>query len=322
MYKYKFRIPPYYTLLVRSLTILEGIALASDKNYKVLGAAYPWVARRLLTDTSPELRATLRKLLYDESGMFRFDRMESLMEQAVRTPPPPRKARVRAAPRGQDHIRGALEGSADDSAKRAAASAGALSLLLSEEGTYLRGIMLDELAKGVDAAARVQLDAGAQSVRSALAAVAAGESAGVSAGAAGLLSSLAAPVATAVTQLSQRVSAIPEASDATDRQQVWLLPACVMRRGRGHGARPSCDTTLTHAKPAAADTRHAAVWRIQSGVCHRWCGTEIECRLPRPPGGMSAHPHAGADRRHPAACGAAAGARGAAGRAGARRQRR
>ncbi|MEW5305728.1 MAG: hypothetical protein WDW36_008247 [Sanguina aurantia] len=34
MYQYSFRIPPYYTLLVRSLTVLEGIALASDKDYK------------------------------------------------------------------------------------------------------------------------------------------------------------------------------------------------------------------------------------------------------------------------------------------------
>ena len=32
--QFKFRIPPYYTLLVRSLTVLEGIALASDPNYK------------------------------------------------------------------------------------------------------------------------------------------------------------------------------------------------------------------------------------------------------------------------------------------------
>lgn len=37
MYKYSFRLPPYYTLLVRSLSVLEGIALASDPNYKVGG---------------------------------------------------------------------------------------------------------------------------------------------------------------------------------------------------------------------------------------------------------------------------------------------
>lgn len=35
MYRFSFRIPPYYTLLVRSLTVLEGIALAADPGYKV-----------------------------------------------------------------------------------------------------------------------------------------------------------------------------------------------------------------------------------------------------------------------------------------------
>ena len=36
MYKYKFKIPSYFTLLVRSFAILEGIALAADPKYKVL----------------------------------------------------------------------------------------------------------------------------------------------------------------------------------------------------------------------------------------------------------------------------------------------
>jgi aarF domain-containing kinase len=100
MYEYKFQIPPYYTLFVRSLTILEGIALASDPNYKVLGAAYPWVARRLLTDDSPELRRTLRNLLYKPSGGLRFDRLEALLEQAIRSPPRPSRPLPGAGPSG------------------------------------------------------------------------------------------------------------------------------------------------------------------------------------------------------------------------------
>ena len=47
----------------------QGIALSADPNYKVLGAAYPWIARRLLTEQSPELRDTLRTLLY-KKGRF------------------------------------------------------------------------------------------------------------------------------------------------------------------------------------------------------------------------------------------------------------
>ncbi len=43
---------------------MQGIALTSDPNYKVLAAAYPWIARRLLTNQTPELRDTLHALLY------------------------------------------------------------------------------------------------------------------------------------------------------------------------------------------------------------------------------------------------------------------
>lgn len=174
MYQYKFRIPPYYTLLVRSLTILEGIALSSDPNYKVLGAAYPWVARRLLTDTSTELRATLRNLLYTSDGMFRFDRMEALLEQAVRTPPPPKKPQAIGGASGASDNGGvgisrsteaaaAASASSNSSGQQSASATApkssntALVLLLSDDGEYLRGIMLDEVAKGMDAATRLQV---------------------------------------------------------------------------------------------------------------------------------------------------------------------
>ena len=51
------------------LLYLQGIALSANKDYKVLGAAYPWIARRLLTERSVELRDTLRTLLYSR-GRF------------------------------------------------------------------------------------------------------------------------------------------------------------------------------------------------------------------------------------------------------------
>ena len=46
----------YYALILRSLTVLEGLALTADKTYKLLGKAYPYIAKRILTDDSPELR--------------------------------------------------------------------------------------------------------------------------------------------------------------------------------------------------------------------------------------------------------------------------
>ena len=38
MYKFPFRVPPYYALIIRSLVTLEGIALSVDSDFKILGA--------------------------------------------------------------------------------------------------------------------------------------------------------------------------------------------------------------------------------------------------------------------------------------------
>ncbi len=81
MYRFPFRVPPYYALIIRSLVTLEGIALSVDPNFKILGAAYPYFARRLMEDPDPELRQSLREMLYD-GDEFRWERLESLIGSA------------------------------------------------------------------------------------------------------------------------------------------------------------------------------------------------------------------------------------------------
>jgi hypothetical protein len=61
-------VPAYYALILRSLTVLEGLALQADANYKLLGRAYPYIARRLLTDPAPELRASFEDLVIKVGG--------------------------------------------------------------------------------------------------------------------------------------------------------------------------------------------------------------------------------------------------------------
>lgn len=51
-------------LQCHSLAVLEGIAIGFNPNYKVLSSSYPWIARKVLTDSSPQLRSTLQSLLY------------------------------------------------------------------------------------------------------------------------------------------------------------------------------------------------------------------------------------------------------------------
>lgn len=81
MYEYPFQVPAYYALIIRSLVTLEGIAINVDPNFKVLSKAYPYVAKRLLTDPAPELRASLRDLLFKDDS-FRWNRLENLLRNA------------------------------------------------------------------------------------------------------------------------------------------------------------------------------------------------------------------------------------------------
>jgi len=122
MYEYPFRVPAYYALIIRSLVTLEGIAIHIDPNFKVLSAAYPYVAKRLLTDPAPELRESLQDLLFKD-GRFRWNRLENLLRNARSS---------------QDYD---LNQVLDQ----------ALEFLSSERGALIRNNLIDEIVKGVDA---------------------------------------------------------------------------------------------------------------------------------------------------------------------------
>ena len=80
LYQYPFNVPGYYALILRSLTVLEGLALSTDPKFKVLGKAYPYMARRLLTDPRPQLRDAFSELLFKDK-QFRWNRLENLLRE-------------------------------------------------------------------------------------------------------------------------------------------------------------------------------------------------------------------------------------------------
>lgn len=121
MYEYPFRVPAYYALIVRSLLTMEGIAIGVDPNFKVLSAAYPYVAKRLLTDPAPELRNSLRDLLFKE-GNFRWNRLENLLRNA----------------------RDSRDYNLDSALNQA------VEFLFSERGEFIRDRIADELVKSID----------------------------------------------------------------------------------------------------------------------------------------------------------------------------
>ena len=103
MYQYGFRIMPFYYLVIRCLAMLEGIAVKNDPNFKVLGAAYPFIAERMLLDESDDLQEALSDLLYS-NGKFRYDRLESLISNASDTPKS--LSRVEIAGGDDSHLEG------------------------------------------------------------------------------------------------------------------------------------------------------------------------------------------------------------------------
>lgn len=81
MYEYPFRIPAKFALIIRSLVTQEGVALTLDPNFKIVQVAYPYVAKRLLTGESPQLRRRLLDVLFKD-GKFQWQRLENMITMA------------------------------------------------------------------------------------------------------------------------------------------------------------------------------------------------------------------------------------------------
>jgi hypothetical protein len=60
----RFSTPPFFTIIIRSLTILEGVALSVDSGFKLVRGAYPYVLRQLLSpENNEQTPAALQRLL-------------------------------------------------------------------------------------------------------------------------------------------------------------------------------------------------------------------------------------------------------------------
>ncbi|CAK0782682.1 hypothetical protein CVIRNUC_005877 [Coccomyxa viridis] len=78
-YSYPFEIPPYFALIIRAISVLEGIALVADPEFQIIQAAYPFISRKLLTDQSPRLKAALHYMIYGKESQFDAARLVDLL---------------------------------------------------------------------------------------------------------------------------------------------------------------------------------------------------------------------------------------------------
>ncbi len=78
MYEYPFRLPAKFALIIRSLITQEGLALSLNPRFKIVEVAYPYVAKRLLTGETPQLRRRLLDVLFKD-GKLNWQRLENLI---------------------------------------------------------------------------------------------------------------------------------------------------------------------------------------------------------------------------------------------------
>jgi aarF domain-containing kinase len=132
-YQYPFRIPPYFALIIRAISILEGIALVGNPKFAIIDEAFPYIARRMLTDPTPRLQESLRYMIYGQSGSDTLDadRVVDLLDALEKF----QKVDGASGDAGQG---------SDDAVR------GALKFAFSPDGRQLRKIIVDEVVNTLD----------------------------------------------------------------------------------------------------------------------------------------------------------------------------
>lgn len=79
-FKFPFRIPPYFALIIRAISVLEGIALVGNPEFAIVDEAYPFISKRLLTDPSPRARQAFRYMIYGKGDTLDTERMIDMLQ--------------------------------------------------------------------------------------------------------------------------------------------------------------------------------------------------------------------------------------------------
>lgn len=135
-FDFPFSIPPAFALLLRALSVLEGIALVGDPEFKLIMESFPFVSKLIMTDRSPALRDALHQILYKD-GSFSPTRLRVLLDfsQGV-------------------VVNGEAFVDFDTLSADSKVTKDTIDFLFSDEGTLIREILVEEVAKGIDVLAR------------------------------------------------------------------------------------------------------------------------------------------------------------------------
>ena len=150
--EYKFTIPPYFALILRSFSVIEGIALKVDPDYAIVQECFPYLARRLLMDDSPRMKAALKELLFAGDTRINLSRLRKLsagfssftvdgLDVSRSRPTATLTTTAAASTLTSGPI---LDKTAVDAAK----------IIFRKEGSYIADLLVDELAATVNSLSR------------------------------------------------------------------------------------------------------------------------------------------------------------------------
>ncbi len=83
MYDYPFRVPARFALIIRAVVSQEGLALRLNPSFNIVGVAYPYVAKRLLSGETEEMLEILLRIIFDADGNLRLERVENLLDVLI-----------------------------------------------------------------------------------------------------------------------------------------------------------------------------------------------------------------------------------------------
>jgi len=147
-----FRLPPFYSLIIRTLTILEGLALSVDKDFRLIRGAYPFVAKQVLTAQSPEMTRLLRSVLIDSTtGRIRWNKLEQFLSIASNADSAINGnfAALKRAQSRSDFLN-TFKDNQEDSNFTADTVIQILNFLDSENGQFIREPLVTEIVDGLD----------------------------------------------------------------------------------------------------------------------------------------------------------------------------
>ncbi|KAL0711001.1 hypothetical protein Bca4012_017979 [Brassica carinata] len=133
--KYQLRMPPYFTLVLRSLACLEGLAASGDPNFKTFEAAYPFVVQKLLTENSAATRKILHSAVLNRKKEFRWERVALFLSKSSA-----RKGSPLVASSSRDET--SVHSSSNQTDKDVDTVSLVLKLLASKDGVVLRRLLM------------------------------------------------------------------------------------------------------------------------------------------------------------------------------------